>query len=394
MIIDYLIAFLVIFSVVLVILLYFLPDVPIVIDKKKTLPSISIILPVYNEENSIGQTIHSVCNSSYPKNSSFELLVIDDGSKDNTYNVAKTIAKEYPNKVKVYRKENGGKSKALNFGILESSGQIIATLDADCIVGKNSIELLCQMFSDSSVMAATAAVKIKEPKNFLEKMQQIEYLFILFNRKLMANLNSVNVTPGPLSVFRRKVFDEIGLFDTSNIMEDQEIALRIQSKNYRIVTNNQAIVYTIPPSTFSSYVRQRVRWNRGGLRNLINYYYLIHPNYGDFGILIMPLWVLSVLAIFAVMGLVINNIITGNFFEFLKYGLLIPIIYGIGPISILSIFSIALGLIWTALGWWYYNDENLTLWNMFLYFFIYPILSTYVWLVTLFKELKMEPLKW
>jgi cellulose synthase/poly-beta-1,6-N-acetylglucosamine synthase-like glycosyltransferase len=320
---------------------------------------------------------------------------VDDGSTDSTFIAAKHAQANAGKLVQVYRTVNGGKSSALNYALAHSKGELVATLDSDCIMQKDSLRKLVGQFADPSVMAATAAVKVHSPSNLLQRLQSVEYLFILFSRKLLASIDSVYVTPGPLSMFRRKVFAKIGGFKQGNIMEDQEFALRLQSHHYRIVSSSDAVVLTRAPATLGQLARQRVRWNRGGVRNLWDYAFMVHPSYGDLGVLVLPLWIASIVAVFAVFALTVNSIIDGQYALWLTYGFFIPFYYGIGPIFVLSMFCVILGGLWLALGLWYFRDDYVGgPVTLAVYFLLYPFLSGLFWLDTLIKELKGEPLKW
>ena len=102
---------------------------------------------------------------------------------------------------------------------------------------------------------------------------------------------------------RKKVFGIVGGFDEKNLVEDQEICLRIQAANYKVRSSMSAIVYTEPPNTLKGFLRQRVRWQRGGIRNYWKYRYLIKPEYGDFGMFFVPLNYASIIALFLIFAL-------------------------------------------------------------------------------------------
>lgn len=175
-------------------------------------PLISVVIPAYNEGPYIKECINSVLSSDYPKEK-LQILIIDDGSTDDTYKIAKEF--EIYSCVGVYTKPNGGGKKAspLNFGIKRAKGELIATMDADSYLTKNTIRQMIPYFDDPHVMAVTPAVKIRQSNNWLKEFQRVEYMTILFSRKLLSFLDAVPVTPGPCSIFRSSVFEKIGGFD-------------------------------------------------------------------------------------------------------------------------------------------------------------------------------------
>ncbi|RMD67093.1 glycosyltransferase family 2 protein [Candidatus Pacearchaeota archaeon] len=234
---------------------------------RKGLPKVSVIIPAYNEEEHIAETIEHVLKLDYPR-AKLEVIVVDDGSKDRTYEVAKRFVKKG---VKVFRKRNGGKGGAVNFGIKIASGDVVATLDADSFPERKALLKMLPYFEDKRVMAVTPAMLIHRPKNFIEKIQYAEYLFGVFLRKVLAFVNAIHVTPGPFSLFRREFFEKHGLFDEKNITEDTEIALRMQKHHYKIENALDARVTTVGPSKFRNLVRQRLRWYTGFVNNSLKY---------------------------------------------------------------------------------------------------------------------------
>ena len=125
-------------------------------------PSVSIIIPAYNEESNIAKTISSAARMNYPKDK-LEILVVDDGSKDKTLEVAKTAARschsKYGIKVKVFTKKNGGKATAINFGIKHVKGEIIGTLDADSFPEKDALMKMIGYLENDKVASVTSSLK-------------------------------------------------------------------------------------------------------------------------------------------------------------------------------------------------------------------------------------------
>lgn len=270
-------------------------------DKKKKrlfftddeLPLVSVIIPAYNEEKSIARTIESVLASDYPD---FEILVIDDGSKDNTLKIAKQFEN---NKVKVFHKENGGKGHALNFGIKRAKGEIIFTMDADTLVAPQSMKNMVKYFKNDKVMSVTPAMIVHKPKTILQRIQHIEYLLGLFLRRVFAALNSIYIAPGAFSAYRKNFFDKYGGFKKAYLTEDLEMSLRIQFKGYINENCPTAPAYTNVPKDFKSALIQRKRWYIGLIRNTLDYRKILNSKYGDLGIFIMPIaWISIFFAVF------------------------------------------------------------------------------------------------
>jgi cellulose synthase/poly-beta-1,6-N-acetylglucosamine synthase-like glycosyltransferase len=260
------------------------------------LPKVSVIIPAYNEEKTIQLTIDSILKSDYPKNK-LDILIVDDGSLDKTYE----RALEYENRgVRIFKQEvNGGKGKALNRGIKESKGDFIFTMDADTIVDKKSLKTMTRYFKNPEVMSVTPAMVTREAKTIMQRIQSVEYLTGLFLRKTFAALNAIHITPGAFSAYRKSFFEKHGGYDEDNLTEDLEVALRIQYHKYTIENAPEAPAYTIPPADFNSLLKQRRRWYAGLIKNTWNYKKLFGKEYGDMGMFVLPIsWIGIFFAVF------------------------------------------------------------------------------------------------
>lgn len=257
------------------------------------LPKVSVIIPAYNEEKSIEKTIESVLKSDYPD---FEVIVVDDGSKDKTFELAKKFENE---KVRVFTKKNGGKGSALNLGIGEAKGEIIFTMDADTFVDSKSMKNMVRYFKNPHIMSVTPAMVIHKPKSILQRVQYVEYLLGLFLRKAFASLKSIYIAPGAFSAYRKTFFDKYGGYDVRNITEDLEMALRIQSKGYYTENCPDAPAYTIAPSKFKPLLIQRRRWYFGLIKNVWKYKHIFGRKYGDLGMFVLPIaWISIIFSVF------------------------------------------------------------------------------------------------
>lgn len=263
--------------------------------RPRTFPKVSMLVPCFNEEKTVGSTIESLLALDYPKEQ-LEIIVIDDGSTDNTRAVAEGYT--YNPQVKFFHKANGGKYTALNLGIEHASGEIIGCLDADSFVAQDGlIEMAKKFESDPAIMAITPAMKVYKPKKMLELMQSVEYTFGIFYKKMFDNLSAINVLPGPFSMYRKEVFQKIGVFKHAHNTEDMEITFRMHANGLKIVNAHTAVVYTTVPKTLRALVKQRTRWSQGYLQNSQDYSYMyFNPRFGNFGMLILPVGLLAFFA--------------------------------------------------------------------------------------------------
>ncbi len=351
-------------------------------------PLVSVIIPAYNEGKYIENCIRTVLDSNYDK-TKLEIIVVDDGSTDDTYEVSKSIK---DSRVKVLKKSNSGKAASLNFGIKRANGEVIATMDADSFIEKDTIENMLPLFDADDVAAVTAAVRVKPSNKWIQEAQRVEYLAILFARRLLSFIDAVPVTPGPFSMFRKWTFERVGGFDEKNIVEDHEIALRIQSNNYKIRSSIDANVYTETPLTIKDLLIQRVRWQRGGLHNTIAYRYLIHPRYGDFGLFVVPLVLLSFVMLFMLLAFTYDSFINPPAFAF-RLGLDSALL-SISPVYVLGLVIMGISFVWSFAAVKAFKNEPVNTFAIFLFIVFYGYLSVAYNLLTIFKELRQERFSW
>lgn len=272
-------------------------------------PSVSIVIPAYNEEGSIAMTIESVLDVDYPKDK-MEVIVVDDGSQDNTAEIARGYTDD--ERVQVISQENKGKGGALNTGLEAAEGKFLACVDADSHLTQESVKNIVSGFEED-VGAIASAMKVYQPENWIQKIQWLEYMVGIFMRNIMGIIDAINVTPGPLSIYRREVIEELGGFDEDSLVEDQEICFRLQESQWKVNHSRKGEVYTLAPPTFRKLLDQRKRWYRGSMENAIKYRHMIfNSDYGDFGFFGIPsniaMAVLSVFALFLIAFLTLQPV--------------------------------------------------------------------------------------
>ena len=248
--------------------------------------SLSIIVPCYNEESSIGDTIKKLLNSDYPGLK--KIIIVDDCSKDNSYNVIREYAKKY-SRVMALRtpKNTGNAAGAKNYGARFVKTELIGFSDADSFPDREAMGKMAGYFNDIKVGAVTSAVFIRNRNTFLGKIQTVEYIVLAWTRKLLDFIDSVYVTNGPLSIYRKSVFDEVKGFDEKSITEDIEITWNMLSRGYKTKMCLAAFVETQAPSKFWAWWRQRERWGMGGIDTLFKYRRDFLKK-GMFGLFVIP----------------------------------------------------------------------------------------------------------
>lgn len=265
-------------------------------------PSVALIVPCWNEEKTIRGSIESLLALDYPEDK-LSIVVVNDGSTDGSATELEHFA-DHP-RVKIIHKENGGKHTALNAGIAVTDAEIVGCMDADSFVEPNALKETVACFDDPKVAAATVAMSVHQPRTLIEAMQNVEYILGIALRHILASVNGIYVTPGPFSLYRRSVIEEVGGFRNGHNAEDMEMALRLQRHGYWIENAVKARVYAQSPRTVPSLIKQRVRWTTGFLRNVLYDYrdMVGNPSFGVLGLIVLPL------GFFAIMGGIIMTFI-------------------------------------------------------------------------------------
>jgi cellulose synthase/poly-beta-1,6-N-acetylglucosamine synthase-like glycosyltransferase len=234
----------------------------------KRYPSVTVVVPCWNEEKTLYKTVQSLLALDYPKDK-VSILLVDDGSTDNTWGVMQRF-KKY-NQIEILHKENGGKHSAMNLGIESATTEFIGCLDADSFVHPQALKRIMTYFDNPEAMAVAPSIIVHEPKNLIQRIQKIEYNWGVFIKKMLGLNNAIHVTPGPFSFYRREIFAKIGGFRKAHNTEDMEIAYRMHSHHMKIEHANDAFVYTVAPNTVKKLYKQRLRWIYGFIKNTIDY---------------------------------------------------------------------------------------------------------------------------
>src|SRR4030042_2175668 len=170
---------------------------------------ISIVVPCWNEEKTIGATIEHLLEIEYEGLK--KIIIVDDCSSDNSYDVIKKYAADNPKKIRVVQtpQNTGNAAGAKSYGAKFVDTELIGFVDADSYPAQDSISKLVGFFDDEKVGAATCVVVPRNRNKFMEKMQVIEYNIIAFTRKLLGYVDAIYVTPGPLAIYKKSAFDEV-----------------------------------------------------------------------------------------------------------------------------------------------------------------------------------------
>ncbi|MCA9837197.1 MAG: glycosyltransferase family 2 protein [Trueperaceae bacterium] len=301
---------------------------------------ISLLVPAYNEEATIVASLNSLLNLHYPE---YEVVVVNDGSKDNTAEVVKAYYDLYPAVIytrklietkpirAIYRsrkypnllfidKANGGKADALNAALLHSQYPIFCAMDADSLLDSQALLRSARQFTEDDTLIATGGtirslnnaetsygqiLKLKAPVKWIERFQVVEYIrAFLAGRTTLSNLGMLLIISGAFGLFKRSVVLEVGGYRTDTVGEDMELVVRLhrhmreKKRPYRISYTMDPICWTQVPDDWRVLRKQRNRWHRGLLETLWNHrQMMLNPRYGRIGMLAMPyFWLFEALS--------------------------------------------------------------------------------------------------
>jgi len=300
-------------------------------------PSLSILAPAYNEGATIIENVRSLLSTHY---NNFEVIIINDGSKDDTLQklipvyelvltghyfhphlATKKLRGIYKSANPVYKKlivvdkENGGKADALNVGINIASNQYIVCIDVDCILEQDAMLKLVRPFLESEGQRVIATggvvrianscevnngkiVKVHLPKQFLPRIQTLEYIrAFLLGRMAWSRIDGLLLISGAFGAFDREIAIEAGGYDHNTVGEDMELVVRMrrymEERNlaYKVAYIPDPLCWTEAPATFKILGRQRNRWTRGTIETLkLHKKIFFNKNYGVIGLLSYPYW--------------------------------------------------------------------------------------------------------
>lgn len=250
----------------------------------KSFPSVSIVVPAFNSRNTIEKCVASLKNLRYPKK--IEIIVVDDCSTDGTHDILKKIK----GITLVRLKQNSGISVAVNKGIEKSSSELVVCIDSDSYPERDLFYKTLGYFDDAKVAAVSCLILPDKSKTVIQKLQYFEYLAGFgLNNSVLSSVNSSYVAPGPMTIFRRSVFEKIGFFEPNILAQDMDFGLRIKKAGLKIMTCVEAVVLTDIPSGWGDLFKQRNRWYRGGTFSFMKHKSLLFNRLNpDFGFYVMP----------------------------------------------------------------------------------------------------------
>lgn len=267
---------------------------------------VTVIVPCYDEDVVIKASLESLAKQTYRN---FEIIVVDDGSSDNTYLISKNMEfSEKGRRLIALTKPNEGKAEALNYGIAAAKGELILAVDADSRLSPDAIELMVNYFDDPEVGAVAGSVYVTNQNTIWTKLQALEYIQGLnLVRNGQAFLKLVNIIPGPIGMFRKDAIIKAGGYQNDTYAEDCDLTLHLISQGYKIDYEIDAVSYTEAPEDLTDLLKQRYRWTRGILQSVYKHkdkLWKVHQNFS----MSMIIWYMLFEAVFWPIASIFANI--------------------------------------------------------------------------------------
>jgi poly-beta-1,6-N-acetyl-D-glucosamine synthase len=240
-------------------------------------PTLSIIVPAYNEEKVIEHALQALLSLDYPD---YEIIVVDDGSNDRTFSLAQQMNhfnRAVP--VRVFQQINMGKSAALNRGILVARGEVVLCVDGDSKVDPRALKQFIRHFVHPGVGAVAGNVKVLNRETLICRLQALEYIEGLnLLRRTQALFKAVSIVPGPIGLFRRQAILDVGGYDHDTFAEDCDLTFKLMRAGWLMEYQPEAIAWTEAPENLESLLKQRYRWTRGILQVISKHAFHWHDN--------------------------------------------------------------------------------------------------------------------
>lgn len=365
-------------------------------------PSVTFLLPGWNESKTAGITLESIQNLDYPKDK-IKIVYIDNNSTDNTKEIVDSYIKD-DSRITYILETKQGKHHAMNTGLTYVDTDLVACLDVDSTLHVNAMKIAAQYFKDENIKALASCMQLRDIETIWQRAQAIEYMLSVFWRKAYSSIDAIQVMPGPFSVFRKSVFDELGNYRSAHNAEDFEMTLRLHKNGYKIANAHKAYVYTVGPATFKSLIKQRVRWIRGFLENAVDYKDMFfNKKYGHFGMFTLPvavIFVFYVLYAFIYSLLSVVRLWYAKADLYFSLGLHVPKIsfdtfyFNTDVFLFLSMFTLTMLAFVLIVSRSITENKNPIIKNFVIYFFLYSFVAPIFVFTAVYKFLRKGENKW
>jgi biofilm PGA synthesis N-glycosyltransferase PgaC len=233
-------------------------------------PPISILVPCYNEAENAAETLGFAAAVDYPD---FEVIAINDGSRDNTAEVLDRLAVSIPKLRVVHLAANQGKATALNTGALLAKHELLVCIDGDAILDPYALRWIARAFRRGDVGGLGGNPRIRNRSTLLGRLQVGEFASIVgMIRRAQTMYGRLFTVSGVICAFRKRALAEAGWWSTRTITDDIDVSWRVQLAGWRVIYEPNAIVWILMPETLRGLWRQRLRWAEGGVQMMQDFF--------------------------------------------------------------------------------------------------------------------------
>lgn len=357
--------------------------------------SLAVMVPTFNSLNTIEKCIASIKAMKYPVR--FRIIVADDGSTDGSRELLRKMKG-----IELLELPHKGKGDAMNEALKRINEEVIVSIDSDTYPTSDTLMKLVGYLDDPKIGAVTARLIPDQRRTFIQRVQFLEYLMGFgFWNNVLSTVNIMSYVTGPLTIFRRSALKEAGYyFDPKNLAEDMDVGLRLQKKGYKIKVCASVFCETDVPDSVGKLVKQRDRWYRSRVYNLIKYRSLffnkVNPNLGFFG---LPyLFMVEMLMIVILIRVAILLLL--RFFEWVQMNALVIFVGNVFPrfavefavetqayffIAAIAALSIQYYLGLRLVG---YSLKRSDILPLFFQLIVYPYFIAFIYLRGMFREFK------
>ncbi|MFD3446791.1 poly-beta-1,6-N-acetyl-D-glucosamine synthase [Microbacteriaceae bacterium 4G12] len=240
----------------------------------KETPFVSVLVPCYNERETIQETVEHLLTLNYPK---YEIILINDGSIDETAKVARSLVQKHKKVRFIDLKKNSGKANALYLGLLASKGEFLVCVDSDALLDRDALQYMIPHFTTEHngerVGAVTGNPRVRNRSSLLARIQLVEYSSIIGTiKRTQRVLGKVMTVSGVVVAFRKRALLDCGLWDRDMITEDIAVTWKLQKRFWDVRYEPNALCWMLVPETILGLWKQRVRWAQGGVEVLLRHW--------------------------------------------------------------------------------------------------------------------------
>lgn len=271
---------------------------------QEEMPMVSVLIPCFNEADNLDHSIPHLLKLNYPN---YELIFINDGSKDETLSIIRRWAEINP-KVVALTQENSGKAAAMNHGLMKACGEYIVGIDGDAVLDYYALDYIVQTLEENPMLGAvTGNPRVRNRSTVLGKLQVAEFSSIIgLIKRSQSIMGTLFTVSGVIVGLRRDVVAKVGGWSTNMVTDDIDVSWKIQTAGYNIAYEPRALCWVLMPETLRGLYKQRLRWAQGGAEVILKYFsrvwrlrnFRLWPLYLEYFVTLI--WAYSLFALMAV----------------------------------------------------------------------------------------------